>query len=439
MSQDDRHVQAEQLERLVRDELSPEERRTVMRHLLAGCERCLATARPLFFPGAEADYSGVLRRLELAAVLARNNVEVERRLGAEIWERVLKPLDAGGRLLAIRNDPQLRLWGVYERVLQEAAGVMRKKPVDAADLAHLALTVAESLDLRSYGEERIQDLRGAAWSTLGNAKRLAGDFPGANEALEAAREALARGTRDPLEEASIISIGASLQADLGDLEGATKTLHRAVRLCLSAGSRLFAGRLTLKQSSFIGWLDPHRGLELAESGVQLLGKTDDLHLELVGRHLLAFWNNEIGEVEEARAILETYRYLYAKHSDVFWSGRLLDLDARIIRREGDLPVAERFFRELVDLYTHAHFDFDLALATLDLAEILSLQGKWEEAAELLGALQPVLRHWNLNGDLLRSWAILQEGLARKVAQEGSFQALAKALRRLWYLRPPAPS
>ena len=202
----------------------------------------------------------------------------------------------------------------------------------------------------------------------------------------------------------------------------------------SSGSRLFAGRLILQQSSFIGWIDPHRGLELAESGVLLLGKTDDLHLELVGRHLLAFWNNEIGEVEEAREILETYRYLYAKHSDVFGSGRLLDLDARITRSEADLATAERFFRELVDLYARAHFDFDLALATLDLAETLSLQGKWEEAAELLGALQPVLRHWNLNGDLLRSWAILQDGLARKVAQSGSFQSLAKILRRLWYQR-----
>ncbi len=434
MSQDDRHVQTEQLERLVRGELPPEERRSVMRHLLTGCEPCRATARNLFFPGAEADYSGVLRRLELAAVLARNNVEVERRLGTEIWERVLKPLDAGGRLLAIRNDPQLRLWGVHERVLQEAAVVVRKNPVDAADLAHLALAIAESLDTRSYGEERIQDFRATAWSTLGNAKRLAGDLQGATEALEAAEEALARGTRDPLEEANTISIRASLQNDLGDPEGATEALRRAVRLVLAVGARHLAARFTLQQSSCIGWLDPARGLQLAEEGLELLGTAADPHLELVGRHLLALWNHESGEVEEARAILETYRYLYAKHSDVFWSGRLLDLDARITRREGDLATAERFFRELVDLYARAHFDFDLALATLDLAETLSLQGKWEDAAELLGALQPVLRHWNLNGDLLRSWAILQEGLARKVAQEGSFQALAKTLRRLWHQR-----
>lgn len=434
MDQDDPHVQAEQLERLGRDELPSEERKRVVRHLLAGCESCLAAARGLFFPAEEADYAGVLRRMDLAAVLAWNDVDVERRLGAEIWEQVLRPLDSGGRLLAVRNEPGFCCWGLHERVLQEAAQVVRSAPVEAADLAHLALVIAEALDPRLYGEERIEDFRAAAWSALANAKRLAGDFSGAQEAQEAAEEALARGTGDPLEKASTISIRASLQADLGDLEEATQTLDRAIRSALMVGARILAARFTFQQSSYIGWCDPHRGLALAESGERLLGTADDPHLQLVGRHLLAFWNNEIGEVEEARAILETYRYLYARHSDVFWSGRQLDLEARITRSEGDLATAEKLFRELVELYARAHFDFDLALATLDLAETLSFQGRWEDAAEILDALQPVLRHWNLNGDLLRSWAILREGLERGVAQADSFRSLVMTLRRLWYRR-----
>lgn len=434
MDQDDRHVRAEQLEGLGRDELPPEERKRVVRHLLAGCESCLAAARRLFFPAEEADYSDVLRRIDLAAVLARNDVEVERRLGAEIWAEVLRPLDAGGRLLAVRNEPGFCCWGLHERVLQEAAQVVRKAPVEAVDLAHLALVIAEALDERAYGEERIQDCRAAAWSALGNAKRLAGDFFGAQDALDAAEEALGRGTGDPLEKANAISIRASLQNDLGDPEGATAALRRAIRLALTVGARHLAARFTLQQSSCIGWTDPELGLRLASDGLRLLGTTDDLHLELVGRHLLALCNHEIGEVEEARAILETYRYLYARQSDVFWSGRRLDLEARITRSEGDLATAERLFRELVELYAGAHFDFDLALATLDLAETLSVQARWEEAAEILGALQPVLRHWNLNGDLLRSWAILREGLERGMAQADSFRSLVMALRRLWYRR-----
>lgn len=434
MDQEDRHVQAEHLDRLARGGLPAEERRSVVRHLLAGCESCLALARSLFFPGGEADYSAVFRRIELAGVLACNDVKVERRLGDEMWERLLKPLDAGGRLLAVRSDPRLRIGGLHERVLREAAAAMRREPVEAADLAHLALGIAESLDPGAYGEERIQDGRAAAWTALGNAKRLAGDLPGAREALNAAQEALTLGSGDPLEEANLISIRASLLNDLGDPESAMKALRKAIRLARRLGDDHLAARCTLKQSSCIGWIDPVCGVQLAEDGLELLGKVEDPHLQLVGRHLLALWNHEGGEVEEARAILETYRYLYARHSDVFWTGRRLDLEARITRSEGDLATAESFFRELVDLYADAHFDFDLALATLDLAECLSLQGKWEDAAELLGTLQPVLRHWNLHADILRSWAILRDGLERKAAQAGSFRSLAMALRRLWFRR-----
>lgn len=434
MDQENQHVRAEQLRHLICGELPSEEKRSVVRHLLAGCEPCLALARSLVFPGPEADYSAVLRRLELAGMLACNDVEVERRLGDELWERILKPLDAGGRLLAVRSDSRLRIWGLHERVLREAAVSMRREPVEAADLAHLALAVAESLDPGVYGEERIQDLRAGAWTALGNAKRLAGDFPGAREALDAAQQALALGSGDLLEEANLISIRASIQNDLGDSKTATKALGRAIRLARRLGQDHLAARYTLKQSSCIGWIDPARGVRLAEDGLELLGKMEDPHLQLVGRHLLALWSHESGEVEEARAILETYRYLYARHSDVFWSGRRLDLEARITRSEGDLATAEALFRELVDVYARAHFDFDLTLATLDLAECLSFQGNWEEAAELLGTLQPVLRHWNLHGDILRSWAILRDGLERKAAQASGFRALAMTLRRLWFRR-----
>lgn len=395
MSQDNFHVDRQQVEHLVRDELPPEERRRVVRHLLSGCGPCTARVRQLLLLDEQADYTAVLRRLELAAVLARNDVEVERRLGAEAWERVLKPVEAGRRLLAVQTDADLRTWGLHELVLKESGGLMLRDPIAAVDLAYLALAIAESLDPLSYGEEQIQNYRAAACTALANAKRLVGDFSGAREALDAAGAALARGTGDPLEEANMISIGASLQNDQGDLAGSTKALDRAIRLARRVGDNHLAAQLTIKQSSNIGWLDPERGLALAERGLRWLGKTADPHLELCGRHLLAVWSLESGKVREARSILEAHRPLYAKHSDVFWTGRLLDLDGRITRSEGDLAGAESFFRNLMTLYDSNGFGFDQALAALDLAEVLGDQGKWTEAAALLSPLQPVLRSWNL--------------------------------------------
>jgi len=71
-------------------------------------------------------------------------------------------------------------------------------PVDAVDLAYAALTVTDLLDQRAYSEERIHDLRASAWAALGNAKRMAGDFPGAGEALRTAAETLEQGSGDPM-------------------------------------------------------------------------------------------------------------------------------------------------------------------------------------------------------------------------------------------------
>lgn len=68
----------------------------------------------------------------------------------------------------------------------------------------------------SNGDERINDFRAGALAALGNAKRLASDFSGAGEAFREARSALQEGTGDPLEEARLISLEASLLNDLGE-------------------------------------------------------------------------------------------------------------------------------------------------------------------------------------------------------------------------------
>lgn len=75
-----RHLIEIQLRQLADDQLPAEERKEAVRHLLARCRPCLDLAREILFPeiGSEPDYSGVLRRLDLALVLARNDVEVER-------------------------------------------------------------------------------------------------------------------------------------------------------------------------------------------------------------------------------------------------------------------------------------------------------------------------------------------------------------------------
>lgn len=434
MAKNHAHASREQVDRLLAETLPPEEKQRIVRHLLSRCKPCLELVRAAVAPGnQEPDYTALLRRLELAYVVAQNEVQAERRIADELWPKLLsEPPES--RLFIIKNVDSYRTWGMYERVVDQARTTARNDPLQGVDLAHLALAIAEQLDIEAYGQERICDFKAGAYIVLGNAKRLAGDFAGAEAALESAKERLDKGTGDLYGRANLISIFSSLRADLGYLEDAAKILSRGIRCARRIQDRQLEGRLVLKQSSFIGFVDPALGLDLAEKGILLLEPDKDPHLDLVGRHLLAFWTNELGNPEEAAQILATYRYLYDRFTDVFWTGRLLHLKANIARTEGDLRTAERFFRELVELYVENSFELDLILASLDLAEVLASQARVAESAQILSHVYPILEAWKLHGDILRSWRILQEGVERRSVQASAFRELAMILRRRWYRR-----
>ena len=430
------HVTEDHLRQLAEDRLPADERRSVVRHLLTACPSCLELARQVLFPEWEQklDYSGVLRRLELSAVLAWNDVVVEAGVAHALWDHHLARLAPGPRLMAIRNNPDLHTWGMFDLLLTEAKRLSADKPLESLDLAYAALAVADLLSPSVYSEERIHDLRAGAWALLGNLKRLASDFAGAREALRAAAQAMNQGTGDPYETINVLSMTASLITDLGQLEEAADLLEEAVALARAVRDRPLEGRLRTQQASSISWVDPARGFKLAERGLRLLrrSKSEDRHTELGGIHILAGCANELGEAEEARAILETYRYLYASFPDPGTQGRLLLLDALICRKEGRLEDSESLLRQLATHHAEHAMPFDLTLSTLEWAESLVLLNRFDEASEVMRQIYPLIERWRVPVDVLRAWKIVQESVRARTVQEAAFRELSLTVRRKWF-------
>lgn len=423
------HLSRRELELFRANRSGPMEKRRTLEHLLEGCEPCRTLAGKVFFAG-EADYTRTFERVEKTFLNAEVALQAERRRGEELW-RLLEPLDATQRVLWVKNDPRLYLWSLYSRVLAEAGKSLRSDPGAAVGLAHLAWMIAQHLNPEVYGAAHVRDFQGAAAAQLGNAKRLYGDLGGAAEDLERAKELLALGTGDLQEQASLLSIQASLKTDLGYFEEAGALLRQAAACARRIGDRHLEGKYLIAWSSSIGFVDPRRGVELAQRGLAKLEKGVDPHLELGARHLQAVWTNELGSTAEARRILEASRPLYARYRDPVTQGRLLRLEALLARGEGRLAEAERCLRDLAALYERHDYHFDLALAAVELAEVLSLEGRLAEAAEILRGLYPVLEGWQLHGDILHSWLILQEAIQRNALQEQMFRELSMTLRRKW--------
>jgi tetratricopeptide (TPR) repeat protein len=440
---EDEHFPRETIERFMEAELSREETREIVRHLLARCRVCLAAVGAVAkrndvlsgrqeAPEAAASglYDAVFARIVNGTAETRMRLARERLRAGGQWA-ALEGHPQARRLVMIHNDRRLQTWGLYERLLEECRQVGRKDPAEAVNLASLALAVVDHLDLEAFGSERLADFRSTALAALGNARRLAKDFEGAREAFREAWAALDEGGDDPHEEASLVSLEASLLCDLGELEEAAELLERALALYREGGDLHFQGRTLLKQAMAVGSLDPGKGVELVEEALVLIDAVREPRLELCARHNLSWLLNDSGQAREAMATLETSRSLYAQFADA-WTRILLHwLEGRINRSLGDLPEAESTFKRLWQKLRERGFQHELTLLTIDLVEVYVLQGKFEEAVELVEAFHPLLEEWGMHAEGLAFWRILRDALAARKVEAGVFRRTSLYYRRAW--------
>jgi len=106
----------------------------------------------------------------------------DRRRAEELWTR-LKVRTQSARLALVEEAPQYQSWALAEKLCAESVRAAADDPKRALDLAELALRVAE----RVTGEPAwLVLLAGYVWAHIGNARRVASDLPGAEEAFRLA-------------------------------------------------------------------------------------------------------------------------------------------------------------------------------------------------------------------------------------------------------------
>jgi len=431
----DQHVAPERMKQLADGTLHPVKAREAWRHLMAGCAPCLALARALGIPTPAEPRPCELTesRLKLMLVLAKNDVDVELRRGAADW-RMLQPLTPGQRLLVLKDNREMHHWGLYKHVLDACADAVRSCPIDALDMAFFSLAAVAALDPACYGAENIADFRAAALAALGNAKRHCADFGGAGEAFRTAHESILQGTGDPYEHANVICHEALLLRDLGEFEEALGKLDKAYKLYRRVNDIHLCGRTIIQQAATIGYVDPLQGVELCRRGLAMIDPSrGDHYLELSAHNLLAFFLNDAGYVDEARALHEADRHLYAQYSGaVTVHGAMLWLDGLIARSAGEYAAAESALRELSALYETAGFQFEQVMVSLDLAEVFLWSNRPAQAADLLRETYPKLFSWGLEKDVLALWLSLENFIRFHVWEAASFfRDVANATRRRW--------
>lgn len=96
-----------------------------------------------------------------------------------LWVR-LQGLEPESRIIAVEEGEEYRKWALCELICHESAKVARMSPARAAELAGLAVTIAQRVPGPNAWRSH---LRGYAWAHLGNACRFGGNRQGAEEAF----------------------------------------------------------------------------------------------------------------------------------------------------------------------------------------------------------------------------------------------------------------
>jgi tetratricopeptide (TPR) repeat protein len=436
----DEHVAEELLRRFLHAEVSPEETRRVVRHLISRCTECVELAHRLavelqLWPGSGAIpwdelYEEVFDRALAFATTEERRIALEKLRGWAQWA-FLEPLPPHERLALVESEPGYHTFGLYDRLLEASRRAIRIEPAEAVDIVRLAIAVADRLDPERIGQHRVADLRAAAQAELGNAKRLSADFPGARPAFDEARRILEQeGSNDPLERSRLLSLEASYLNDLGEFEIAETMLKGALDLCEQIDDTHLQGRILFQMGDTIGHIDPERGLTHIRKALPLLDAKREPRIELCAWHDYAWYLNDSGRPDEALAALEQARPLYAQFPDSYTQLRLHWLEGRIALNLGDHAEAESVFQQLWEEFRARDLHHELVLLSIDLAEALVKNGETNRAAELVEECYPILESWGLHRYALAAWMFFQQALAEHQVED-VFRKVRAYYRRHW--------
>ncbi|HXO19102.1 MAG TPA: helix-turn-helix transcriptional regulator [Thermoanaerobaculia bacterium] len=338
-----------------------------------------------------------LTRSFLTGLAGRKAAEEDRRRAREVWDR-LRPASAQRRRMAVEEQPELRSWALCELLCAESVTAAADDARRALELADLALLVA---GLVTGAKGWIAQLRAYAWAFVGNARRVAGDLPGADAAFAACHRlwrAGASGEGFPLAAWRILDLEASLRREQRRLPEALALLDRALALC---GDHAAAAHVLVNKAKTL------EELERYEEAISSLHKAEALvkegtepHIVFALRFNLIVNLCHLGLHEDAEPLLPGVRELVARLGNELDRVRLSWLEGRVAAGLGRTEDAIHILLQVRGEFAARGIAYDAALASLELAEIYAAERRTGEVKALARQMAPVFQAQGVHREAL---------------------------------------
>ncbi len=433
------HPSTTSLERFMSGDLSPIENRDIVRHLVAGCSSCteettrlwdvVITGRSAPVPPPEAYERAFDRAREKAAATYSQLLREKDAAAARCLE--LLRLAPQQQQMLVRNNPSFQTLSLCDAVLTSLEDTLFDDAAAAVNLANVAQQIAEHLEVSVYGAANIADAKARASTLAARAFRETSDYEAAERALRTARAHLDEGTGDPTEKAKFLS-------SLGSLLTARRRSHEALKvydeletLHSKLGDRHMVGRVQLKKAFTHAKLqEPEAVIELLHRSIELLDPARDPRRQTIALHNLVLALVESGRPEEAKQHIDELRRLHTEQGGHLNQVRFRWLEGRLAYALGESNTAEDCFATARTEFIELEIGIDVALASLDLAQVLFDRGDLDQAQERLTEAIPILQALGVQPEARAALAFLGQALQVRAAGAKLIRRTAAFVRRV---------
>ncbi|HEX9944192.1 MAG TPA: tetratricopeptide repeat protein [Thermoanaerobaculia bacterium] len=434
------HPDREALERFLGDALPDGESRRIERHLFTcpACEERLLSllpgTAPLSSPPDQAqDYRGLVRRLldEHRSEIARRrrSLAAERTAASALWGEI-EPLDQERRRTRIWADPRFQSWGFFEFLVDRSRQAVVEDARTGEDLLRLALDVAEQLDREEYGPGSVEAAKARAWSCLGNALRVLGDFREAERAFQTAELYLSRSWLDPLDEALLSELKAPLRRAQRRFEEALELLADAIAIYREVNEPHSQGRALMTKGVVLQYKgDFEEAADCFRTSLFLLDGVREPRLVGMSQYNLISCLQDAGHNAEAAALIPEARRLMEQAGTRADRLRLRWVEGRVAAALGRPAEAEEALLAAREAFTADSLAFDAALVSLDLVTLYLRQGRIEETKRLASELLRIFQSREVHREALAALILLQRAAEMEQLNLGLVEEVAAYLKQ----------
>jgi tetratricopeptide (TPR) repeat protein len=366
--------------------------------------------------------------------LARSRAEAP-----ALWERLQAQPSHQDRLVLLRSDRTILSWGLAELVARKSKEIAPEDAAGAVETAEIGVFIAEALQDDDPAEARwAYQLRAFVWSYLGNARRVTGDLPAAEQAFGLADSWWAAGeeaTGDVLGyEPVILDLKASLRIAQRRFDEALSLLDQVTEIYRFGDPDVrdlhLAGRALVKKAgSLIEKGETERVIATLREAEALVDPQREPRLLYCLRHNLVDNLTKAGRFGEAQSLLSGLWELVQAHGSRLDQMRVRWVEARAAIGLGDRLAGRRALAAVRRELLVEGIAYDAALVTLELAVLDLEDGRTNAVKEMAAEMVAVFEAQEVHREAVAAFLMLQEAAAKETATVSLIQEIAAALER----------